>query len=139
MSCGCLDRAKMLLNKTGCTCVLCCDDVILTDKRRGVRPLLDLLDGNANVAGFSVADKVVGKAAAYLYCLLGIKELYAKIISQPALAVLQKNSIRVEYDQLVPAIQNRAGNGPCPMESAVWEIDDPQQALTAIQEKLGQM
>ena len=129
----------MLLNKTGCTCVLCCDDVILTDKRRGVRPLLDLLDGNANVAGFSVADKVVGKAAAYLYCLLGVKELYAKIISQPALAVLQRNSIRVEYDRLVPAIRNRAGDGPCPMESAVWEIDDPQQALTAIQEKLAQI
>lgn len=139
MSCGCLDRAKMLLIKTGCTCVLCGDDVILTDKRRGVRPLLDLLDRNADVAGFSVADKVVGKAAAYLYCLLGIQELYAGVISQPALEVLRRNCIHVEYDQLVPAIRNRAGDGPCPIESAVWEIDDPHLALAAIQKKLTQI
>lgn len=136
---GCLDQAKMLLNKTCCTCVLCRDDVILADKRRGVRPLLDLLDGNANVAGFSVADKVVGKAAAYLYCMLDIKELYAKVISRPAVAVLQKNRIRVEYEQLVSSIRNRTGDGPCPMESAVWEIDDPLEALSAIRAKLSQI
>ena len=134
-----LTRARMLLSKTDCTCVLCGDDVILTDKRRGVRPLLDLLNGNADVTGFSVADKVVGKAAAYLYCLLGIKELYASVISQPALAVLERYHIFVEYRQLVPAIRNRSGEGPCPMESAVWEIDNPQQALSAILTKLAQM
>ena len=139
MSCDRLARAKMLLSKTNCTCVLCGDDVILTDKRRGVRPLLDLLNGNADVTDFSVADKVVGKAAAYLYCLLGIKELYAGVISQPALAVLERYHIFVEYGRLVSAIQNRTGDGPCPMESAVWEIDDPQQALSAILTKLAQM
>ena len=139
MRCDRLDRAKMLLDKTDCTCVLCGNDVILTDKRRGVRPLLDLLNGNADVTGFSVADKVVGKAAAYLYCLLGIKELYAGVISRPALAVLERYHIFVEYGRLVPAIQNRSGDGPCPMESAVWEIDDPQQALSAILTKLAQI
>ena len=139
MTCDRLTRARMLLSKTDCTCVLCGDDVILTDKRRGVRPLLDLLNGNADVTGFSVADKVVGKAAAYLYCLLGIKELYAGVISRPALAVLERYHIIVEYGRLVPAIQNRSGDGPCPMESAVWEIDDPQQALSAILTKLAQI
>ena len=136
MDCGCLEKAKMLLNKTRSNCVLCSQDVILTDNRRGVRPLLELLENGADVSGFSVADKVVGKAAAYLYCLLNIGALYAGIISKPALQVLRKAGISVEYGQLVPSIQNRTGNGPCPMESAVWNIETPAEALLAIQETL---
>ena len=132
MSAEHLNKAKMLLTKTGCTCVICGDDVIITDKRRGVQPLLDLLDSEATVRGFSAADKVVGKAAAHLYCLLGIEDLYANVISQPALDVLQNAGIPVEYGQLVPAIKNRSGDGFCPMESAVWNIEDPHEAQTAI-------
>ena len=139
MNLECLNKAKMLLSKTGSTCVLCGSDVILTDNRRGVRPLLDLLEGNASVAGFAAADKVVGKAAAYLYCILGIHSLYAGIISQPALAVLESRGIPVEYGTLVPGIRNRAGDGPCPMENAVLGIDDPQEALLAIRATLAKL
>ena len=139
MSCMNLEKAKMLLVKTDSTCVLCNGDIILTDKRRGVRPLLDLLEGNADVAGFAAADKVVGKAAAYLYCLLNIKCLYAQVISQPALDVLSKTDIDVEYDQLVPAIQNRTKDGFCPMESAVLNVHSPEEALPAIYAALAQL
>lgn len=134
-----LEKAKTLLSKTDCTCVLCRDNVILTDKRRGIRPLLDLLDGNTDTCGFAAADKVVGKAAAYLYCLLKISSLYARVLSKPAFEVLQQAMITVEYDELVPAIQNRTGDGFCPMESAVWSINDPQEALSAIRHTLAQI
>ena len=139
MSAEHLNKAKMLLSKTGSTCVICGNDVIITDKRRGVRPLLDLLDSEATVRGFSAADKVVGKAAAHLYCLLGIEDLFANVISQPALNVLQTVGIPVEYGQLVPAIKNRSGDGFCPMESAVWNIDDPHEARTAIVNTLAKL
>ena len=139
MSCVNLEKAKMLLVKTDSTCVLCSGEIILTDKRRGVRPLLDLLEGDANVAGFAAADKVVGKAAAYLYCLLNIKCLYAQVISQPALDVLTKTGIQIEYGQLVPAIQNRTKDGFCPMESAVLKINTPEEALRAIYGALEQL
>ena len=129
----------MLLVKTDNTCVLCSGEIILTDKRRGVRPLLDLLEGNTNVAGFAAADKVVGKAAAYLYCLLKIKCLYAQVISQPALDVLAQTDIEVEYDKLVPAIQNRTKDGFCPMESAVLNIHSCDEALPAIYKALAQL
>ena len=139
MSCKELDKAKMLLSKTDNTCVLCSDQVIITDKRRGVRPLLDLLESEADVVGFAVADKVVGKAAAYLYCLLKIKCLYARVISQPALNVLHQAGIEVEYSQLVPAIQNRTKDGFCPMERAVLNIDSPADALPAIYDALAKL
>ena len=134
-----LEKARMLLTKTDCTCVLCNSDLIITDKRRGIRPLLDLLASRTDVTDFSVADKVVGKAAAYLYCLLGIHSLYATVISEPALTVLTNAHIYIEYDQLVPAIQNRSKDGFCPMERAVLHIDTPQEALDAIYTTLAQL
>lgn len=127
-----LERAKAFLNQTNNTCILCNGSVILTDKRRGVRPLIDLLESKTDVTGFSVADKVVGKAAAYLYCLLGVKSLYARTISKPALSVLHDAQIYIEYDLLVPAIQNRTKDGFCPMERAVWNVQTPEEALPAI-------
>ncbi|MBE6942215.1 MAG: DUF1893 domain-containing protein [Ruminococcaceae bacterium] len=134
-----LEKAKMLLNINGHTCVFCDGQTILTDKRRGVRPLLDILESGRDVSGYSVADKVVGKAAAYLYCLLGIKHLYARVISRSALDVLTNALVSVEYDELVPAIRNRTNDGFCPMEQAVWNITDPTKALTAIYDALAKL
>lgn len=139
MCCVNLENAKKLLIKTGSTCVFCNGQIVLTDSRRGVRPLLDLLEGGTDVAGFSAADKVVGKAAAFLYCLLQVRCLYTPVISQPALEVLRSAGIETEYDQLVPAIRNRTGDGFCPMESAVWNIQDPIEALNAIKETLARL
>jgi len=74
-------NARELLLAGHYTCVFCGNGEILTDDRRGVKPLLDLLE--KDLSDFSAADKVVGKAAALLYRLLGIAEIYASVISEP--------------------------------------------------------
>lgn len=114
------------------TCVLCRGDIVLTDTRRGIRPLLELLRSGRDLTGFSAADRVVGKAAAFLYVLMGIRALYTPVISAPALEVLERYAIPVTYDRRVAAIQNRTGDGFCPMETAVWDIDDPTEAREAV-------
>lgn len=131
-----LQFARTLLEKENYTCVICRGEDVLTDRRRGVKPLMELLESGADLQGYSAADKVVGKAAAFLYCLLGVKALHAGILSEPALAVLENAGIPVEYSTLVPAIRNRAGDGFCPMETAVWDLDDPALAPDAIRSTL---
>ena len=125
-----------ILNEGSYTCVLRRGDITLTDDRRGIRPLLELLESDQDVAGFSAADRVVGKAAAFLYCLLGVRSVYAKVISTPALQVLQSCGIDTYYDTQVNAIRNRTGDGFCPMETAVWNLNDPEKAPDAIREAL---
>ena len=129
-----LEKARQLLTQGGYTCVLCKGDCIHTSTYRGVRPLMDLLD--TDVSGFSAADKVVGRATALLYCLLGIKELYACIISDAAAGVLQIHNIPVQWDRRVPFIKNREGTGRCPMEMATEGISDPADAPAAIRKTL---
>ena len=134
-----LDKARQLLDNGNYTCVLLGGETVLTDDRRGIRPLMELLDQQAAVKEFFAADKVVGKAAAFLYCLLGVKAVYAHVISQPAAEVLAQAGIDLEYGTMVSAIRNRADTGFCPMETAVWEISDPQDALQALKIALNKL
>lgn len=127
-----LEKARSLLEKENYTCVICRGDDVITDRRRGIRPLMELLESGKDLHGYSAADKVVGKAAAFLYCLLGVKALHAGVLSVPARDVLVSAGISVEWGSLVPAIRNRAGDGFCPMETAVWDLTDPALAPDAI-------
>ncbi len=134
-----LKKAIAYLEKENCTCVLCKGDSLYHSRHRGVRPLLEFLDSGIDFSGFSAADKVVGKATAYLYCLLGIREVYAAILSDTAAAVFTKVGIPFSCETQVPFIRNRTNTGLCPMETATKDIDDPVSALTAIRETLKQL
>lgn len=127
-----LERAKEILSQTGSTCVLCRGEVIYTTAQRGIRPLVDWLDSGEDTCGFSAADKVVGKAAALMYCLLGVRCVHGNVMSQAAVKVLRRHGIEVSWDRLAENIRNRTNTGLCPMEAATLDIHDPEDALPVI-------
>ncbi len=134
-----LKNAKEILQNGNFTCVLCKDDICHTTTERGVKPLVRWLTEGTDLRGFSAADRVVGKATAYLYCLLGVRAVHSRVMSGAAARVLEENGIATSQDTLVENIINRQGTGICPFEEAVWEIQEPQNALTAIRDKMEQM
>lgn len=129
-------KARELLRSGGYTCVLVKDQTVYHSYERGVKPLLSLLDSGADLRGFSAADKVIGKATAYLYCLLGVGEVYAPVISESAAEVLSNYGIPATWEQKVPLILNRRKTAGCPMETAVQDIHEAADALIAIRETL---
>lgn len=131
--------ARELLNTGNCTCVLKKEDTLYTATERGVKPLVRWLTEGTDLKDFCAADKVVGKATAYLYCLLEVRAVHAHVMSRSAAQVLNGNGIEAAYDMLVENIINRQGNGICPFEAAVLEIDSPGDALSAIRAKMAQM
>ena len=135
-----LDRTKQaleLLESGDFTCAaVLSDETTLTSSRRGVAPLLGWIDEGVDLAGACAADKVVGKGAALLYVILEAREVYAHVISEQALAALEKHGVSAVCGQIVPYIVNRTGDGRCPIESAVWNIDDPDEALVSIRKKI---
>lgn len=134
-----IEYAKKILTEKGCTCVLYDGEQNIATKERGVAPLLKLLEQDMKLQGFSAADKVVGRAAAFLYVMLEIEEVYALVISKSALEVFDEYKVPVTYDKLVEGIRNRAGTGRCPMEEATLECKSPSEALIAVKDKLAQM
>ena len=134
-----LEKARKLLASGGYTCVLVKGDTVYTSTERGVKPLLVFLDGNTDLQAFSAADKVIGKATAFLYCLLGVREVYAPVISRSAAEVLSGHGIAAYWDVKAEFIINRRKTGPCPMETAVQTIEDARAALAAVRETLKNM
>ena len=130
-----LKRAREILTEGGYTCVLCRDSAVYTATARGVKPLVDWLDSGLDLHGFSAADKVVGRATAFLYVLLGVRAVHALVMSTPAREALQANGIKALCDREVSGIINRRGDGPCPFEEAVLGINSPSDALKAIRRK----
>ncbi len=130
-----LEKAIRLLETKQATCAFAKEEETFYSTERGVAPLLKLLREENSLVGFSAADKVVGKAAAFLYVLLKVERLYAGVISKYALKVLNSYGVPVEYGELVEAIQNRKGDGFCPMETAVLDIDEPEEAVAAVMRK----
>lgn len=120
------------LDEEELTCIIKAGDRILTSKERGIRPLLEWIAAGEDVSGASAADKIVGKAAALLYVFMGVKEVWAEVLSESGLGVLRAHGIRAEYATLTPRIVNRAGTGMCPMEETVLSVSDPAEALDAL-------
>ncbi len=134
-----LNQAKEILQAEGHNCVLCRGERFWTSEARGVKPLVGLIESGENYTGFSAADKVVGRATAFLYVLLGVRAVYARVISKSALQVLQDAGIEIEYDTLTAHIINRQGDGICPFEEAVLVIGEAQEAYGAIRKKMQEM
>ncbi len=106
----------------------------------GIRPvILPMNEDLRFFEGLSVADKIVGKASAMLLALSGAKEVYAHILSEAGRKILEKYGITYEYGEMVEYIVNRKGDGMCPMEETVKDIDDPMDAFEALNERIAQM
>jgi hypothetical protein len=133
---GDLERAKALLDGGNYACVLINADIIYTSGKKGITFLMDLISAKTDLRGFSAADKVVGKAAAMLFALAGIGEVFSEVISESAIETLSKHGIGYSFKTRTADIINRADNGVCPMERAVKDINEPAAAYDTLKEAL---
>ncbi len=131
-----IKKAREILQENNYTCVLYNGKAEYHSNLRGVKPLMEFLQSGEDFSLFCAADKTVGAGAAHLYVLLGVKEVWANIISEEGKRVLEKNNISVFCEQTVPFIINRTGDGTCPIEAAVKGIDNSKEALEKIKQTL---
>ena len=109
-------------------------DTVSTYDGRGVSDLYMLShEKPALLRGTAIADKVVGKGAAALMVWAGVGEVYADVISRPALDLLKDNGIQVAYATLVPHIINRAGTGMCPLETRCMPCSTLEECIEQIE------
>ena len=132
-----LQTAKQ--NLDGHTICLCRGGECLFSEKKGIAPMMGFIGSGADLRGYSVADLVVGKAAAMLFVRSGIKSVFAKTLSKSGKTALEKHGIPVEYETLTESIINRDGTDVCPMEKTVAAIDDPDEAYAALREKIRTM
>ena len=106
---------------------------------RGVKDLYRLLrDDRRFLDGAFVADKVVGKAAAALMILGGVREVFADVASRPAVELLRRHRVRMSCTLEVPHIINRTKTGRCPPETRCHDLRTPEECYAQIEEFMNQ-
>jgi len=133
--------AREILRVGDCRLVIVKEGEVLwqSDDRMllGLLACVDALGAGSH--GASMADVVVGKAAALLARALGVEAVYTPLLSRRALDYLRQQGIRMEYDLLVEGILNRSRNDLCPLEHVTVDIDDSARALEAIKDFYARM
>ena len=126
--------AQERIRQSHASCILLKDGHIITQESgKGLAPLFTVLDKySKEMNGGVIVDKVIGKAAASLVICGKASAVYTELISEPALELLKKHGVKVQYGKCVPQILNRNKSGLCPMEERVAEIDDPQKAVEVL-------
>lgn len=109
--------------------------VIFESSSSGIKDLFKAVT-EFDVEASSVADKIVGKAAAFLLTFSRVKEVFAQVLSKHALEVLKENGIPHEYETLVERILNRNRTDTCPFEKAVEECKTPEEAFFKLRKLL---
>lgn len=128
------------LQREGCSVVIRHQGEEKCFWQRGIADLLHLYHEEPSFLHESqLADKVVGKGAASLMVLGRVKDVYAGVISQSALFLLQKAGISVTYGQCVDHIINRTGTDWCPVEKLCNDVCTAEEALPLIEEFVGRM
>ena len=131
-----IERARELLKSDpSLTAVAVRGDKVLTTDKKGIRPLVEWLD-SGDMAGFSAADKAGGRAAAMLYDLMGIEEVYFIRASRHCMDYLIGKGIKAACGDTVEYILNRDRSGMCPMEELSLTTDDPSGFLEKARGKL---
>ncbi len=131
-----LKKAIEIINGTQNVFAAVKGESTITSDLKGIGFLARLCNQNENLCGYSAADKIVGKAAALLFVKLGIKCVYAQTISKGALEVFERYGTEYGYAEKADTIMNRENTGMCPMENAVKDCNEPDEALKAINETL---
>lgn len=122
-------------NLPGHSICLCRDGVCFTDDRKGIAPMMELIAAGRELTGYSVADAIVGRAAAMLFVKTGIVSVYGNVMSRGAQEYLVSHGVACSYGILTERIINRQGTGTCPMELAVADISDPEEGYQALLRK----
>lgn len=107
--------------------------IVMTSSDRGIYPLYNTVETMGNdLNGSSLADKVIGKAAAMLAVSVGINDIYGRIMSQSAKDYIDRHGGNPSYENLVSGILNRTKDGSCPVEAMSMKIDDIDELKSGI-------
>jgi hypothetical protein len=129
-----IDLAKeKLLGENYALVIVKQGEFLFTSKEKGIKPIyLALTQLGDTLKGASLADKVIGKAAAMFCQLAKVDSVYADLISDKAIEVLKQTGIDLEYNNTCPYILNQSQDGMCPVEKLATNIDDGKSLLRKV-------
>jgi hypothetical protein len=134
-----LNLAKNRLIQKDLSLVIVKDAKVLFEtESHGIGDLLKAINQIQNqMKGSSVADRIVGRAAALLFVFSGVTSVFAVTASDGGIEVLKKNSVFYEYESRVTNVLNLKRTDACPFEKLVAKLSSPEKAYEALKAQCG--
>jgi len=125
-----LNLAKQRLTQKNLSLVIAKNGIVLFEtESHGISGLLKAIKQlQNNMAGSSVADRIVGRAAALLLVYSGVVAVFAVTASDGGIEVLKNNHVFHEFGRQVPRILDSKRVDVCPFEKLVAKFSDPKEA-----------
>lgn len=137
-----LEIAKSRLKERDLTLVIAKENKVIFETRsQGIVGILQAIQRFGDkLIGSSVADKIVGAAAALLCVYSKVSSVFSLTISTEGIRVLKENGIIYQFQTEVPNILNNDKNDICPFEKLAVGSTNPVEAymrLKSFAESLG--
>ena len=125
-----LEIAKDWLEKNDLSLVIVKNGkIVFETKEKKILGFIDAIEKTGNVMnGSSIADKVVGKAVAFLCIYKKVNAVYAKVLSEKAKRLFEQWKTIFEYKALVKEILNNNQNKIFPFELKAKNLNNPKKA-----------
>jgi hypothetical protein len=136
-----LELAKQKLTQNDLSLVIVKNgQTVFETKKQGVSGFLQAIETlDQNLAGASVADKIVGVAAAMLCAYSKVSSVFALTVSESGLGALEENNILCLFEKKVENILNRDKTDVCPFEKLAIGSKTPAEAFTKVKDCAVQM
>jgi hypothetical protein len=133
-----LELAKLALRENNLSLVIVREGHIVFETGvHGIEGFMHAIEKSGKkLAGSSVADRIVGRAAALLCVYAQVAAVFAVTVSKEGVEILTLNDIRYEYENLVPHILNHKKTGICPFEQLTAGLASPEEAYTKLKRQM---
>jgi iron complex outermembrane receptor protein len=123
-----------MLNEQGLSLLVFNHGELTTHSNRGIQDLLQLISEQPErLKGAVAADKIIGKSAAAIMIVGGVKEVHTNVICTPARKLFEANGVLVFASEEVPMIMNRNQSGMCPMDTQINEVESVEECVAILQ------
>jgi hypothetical protein len=130
--------AKQLLKEGYSLAVVRNGECIFTHKGNWIHPIVEAYEQLGDLlSGASVADRVIGKAAAVVCIRSSVAHVYTPMASRSAVAAFTQANIPFMCDSVVDGIMNKSGTDLCLAEKTLLDIQEPDVAFCALWRLLG--
>lgn len=103
--------------------------IVFETSSHGIDGLLGAIQKlNKEMKGSTVADKIVGRAAALLCIYAGVTAVFAVIASEKGIEALKENNVFCQFENIVPCILDSKRSDICLFEKLVMDLSDPKVA-----------
>ena len=114
--------------------------VIFDTKKQGISGFLQAIEKlDKSLVASSVADKIVGVAAAMLCVYAGVSSVFALTISAEGIKVLEDNNVTYRFRKTVSNILNRSKTDVCPFEKMAFASVNSEEAYVKLKSLASQM